>query len=181
MRGWHVGLQPASPGSVHRRLEWRGRKKYPGNVVALACSAEMASKTQILIFEDGADAKRLALHSLLQAEMEDRVKIVTNAQEVWGYLKDAANAAEELVALFLDLEPAHANSLELLTKIRADRRLKHLHVVGMTTANSAKEDLAKCIALDVVTFVEKPITLKSFTKAIADSFHSSKIASRNRT
>jgi CheY-like chemotaxis protein len=55
-----------------------------------------------------------------------------------------------------------------------------LHVVGMTTADSPKDDLAKCIALGVVTFVEKPITLKSFTKAIADSFHSSKTASKNR-
>jgi CheY-like chemotaxis protein len=138
----------------------------------------MAAKTQILIFEDGTDVDRLALHGVLQDKLGEQVKIVTDAQGVWDYLKDPTTAAEELVALFLDLEPSNLNSLELLGKIRGDRRLAHLHVVGMTTADSPKEDLAKCIALNVVTFVQKPITLKSFTKAIADSFHSSKIASK---
>jgi CheY-like chemotaxis protein len=139
----------------------------------------MTAKTKILIFEDGSDADRLALHQLLQDKMEEQVKIVTKAQAVWDYLNDPANAAEELVALFLDLETSNKNSLEILNKIRRDRRLAHLHVVGMTTVDSPKEDLANCIALGVVTFVEKPISLKSFTKAIADSFHSSKAATRN--
>jgi CheY-like chemotaxis protein len=141
----------------------------------------MATKTQVLIFENGSDAERYALHALLQDKMKRQVKIVTDAEAVWNYLNDPTNAADELVSVFLDLKPSNQNSLQLLGKIRGDRRLAHLHVVGMTTADSPKEDVAKCIALGVVTFVEKPITLGSFTKAIADSFHSSKIASKNRS
>jgi CheY-like chemotaxis protein len=140
----------------------------------------MADQPQILIFENGHDAEREALHGLLRDKMGDQVKIGTDAQDVWDYLNNPANAAEKLVALFLDLEPSNANSLELLQKIRRDRRLAHLHIIGMTTVDSPQEDLAKCIALNVVTFVKKPVTLGSFTKAIADSFHSSKIASENR-
>jgi CheY-like chemotaxis protein len=140
----------------------------------------MADQPQILIFENGRDAEREALHGLLRDKMGDQVKIETDARAVWDYLNDPANAAEKLVALFLDLEPSNAHSLDLLQKIRGNRRLAHLHIVGMTVADSPQEDLATCIALNVVTFVKKPVTLRSFTKAIADSFHSSKIASQNR-
>ena len=140
----------------------------------------MANKTQILVFEDGTDAERQALHDLVRSKMEDKLRIDTDAEAVWEYLGNPDNAAEELVAVFLDLEPSNANSLALLEKIRGDSRLAHLHIVGMTSEDTPQEDLAKCIALNVVTFVEKPITLNSFTKAIADSFHSSKTASKNR-
>ena len=70
----------------------------------------------------------------------------------------------------LDLNLTSLSGLELLRKIRAHQQLRNLFVVVMTDSTS-NEDIKRCIELGVTSFLKKPITLATFTKAIADSFH----------
>jgi hypothetical protein len=41
--------------------------------------------------------------------------------------------------------------------------------------------MKQCIQLGVTSFVEKPVTIASFTKAIADSFHASRAVQGNES
>ena len=128
---------------------------------------------RVLIIEGDPDEERLILHHLLKEKMPGQVKLITDGQLAWEHLENQETKSEELVALFLDLNLTTLSALELLRKVRADPRLRHLHVVVMTASNSP-DDLAECRRLGVFSFVKKPITLASFTKAIADSFHDSR-------
>ena len=135
----------------------------------------MKTAPHVLIIEDKPDADRLALHQLLAENHGDKIEMITDGQQGWDRLSRPDTDASELVAVMLDLNLTSLSGLEVLRRIRADPRLRNLFVVVMTDETS-DADMKACIALGVTSFVKKPITLASFTKAIADSFHDSRAA-----
>jgi two-component system response regulator len=137
----------------------------------------MNTSPRVLIIEDKPDAERLILHELLNTNLGDKVDLVTDGQEGWDRLCNPKPGSEELIAVMLDLNLTTLSGLEVLRRIRAHPRLRNLFVIVMTDATSTK-DMKECIELGVTSFVKKPMTLASFTKAIADSFHDSRAARR---
>ena len=83
--------------------------------------------------------------------------------------------SEELIAVLLDLNLTTLSGLEVLRRIRAHPKLRNLFVVVMTDSTST-EDMKTCIELGVTSFIEKPMTLDKFTKAVANGFHDSRAA-----
>jgi two-component system response regulator len=132
---------------------------------------------RVLILEDKPDAQRLILHELLNQKHGDKVELITDGQKGWDRLCDPATDAPDLIAVLLDLNLSSLSGLEVLRRIRGNPRLKNLFVVVMTDSTS-DEDMKRCIELGVTSFIKKPITITSFTKAIADSFHDSRAAQR---
>ena len=133
----------------------------------------MNNTPRVLIIEDKPDADRLVLHELLNRSHGEKVELITDGQEGWNRLSDPEADAPDYIGVMLDLNLTSLSGLEVLRRIRAHPRLRHLFVVVMTDGTS-DEDLARCIDLGVTSFVKKPITLASFTKAIADAFHNSR-------
>ena len=139
----------------------------------------MNNSPRVLILEDKPDAERLVLHDLINKKHGDRVELITDGLEGWTRLSDPAFDAPDLIAVMLDLNLTSVSGLEVLARIRADPQLQNLFVVVMTD-NTSDKDMKRCIELGVTSFVKKPITLGSFTKAIADSFHDSRVAQARR-
>lgn len=137
----------------------------------------MAATPHVLIIEDTPNADRLVLHDLINKKHGDQVELITDGQKGWDRLCKPDPDASDLLAVMLDLNLTSISGLEVLRRIRAHPQLRNLHVVVMTD-NTSDEDMKQCLALGVTSFVEKPITLGSFTKAIADSFHDSRDAQR---
>lgn len=137
----------------------------------------MNQSPRVMILEDKPDAERLVLHELINQKHGDSVELITDGQEGWSRLCDPQTDAPDLIAVMLDLNLTSLSGLEVLRRIRAHPRLRNLFVVVMTD-NTSDEDMKRCIELGVTSFVKKPITLASFTKAIADSFHDSRAAQR---
>jgi|SRR6202050_5958493 len=125
-------------------------------------------KTRILIVEDNADDEALLLHQINKAQFAEQVKVIRDGLEALNFLM--LSEAEHLVALFLDLKLPSLNGLLLLEKVRAHERVRNLPVIVMTSSNSP-EDLSRCAALGVSSFVQKPVSFTAFSKAIADTFH----------
>jgi CheY-like chemotaxis protein len=134
----------------------------------------MKSSPKVLIIEDKPNAERLTLHNLINQNHGDKVELVTDGQEGWNRLCNPETDAPDLIAVMLDLNLTSLSGLEVLKRIRAHPQLRKLFVVVMTD-NTSDEDMKRCIELGVTSFVKKPITLGSFTKAIADSFHDSRV------
>ncbi len=137
----------------------------------------MKNPPRVLIIEDKPDTERLLLHELINKKHGDRVELITDGLKGWSRLCDPSADAPELIAVLLDLNLTSLSGLEVLRRIRAHPTLRNLFVVVMTD-NTSDDDMKQCIALGVTSFVKKPITLGSFTKAIADSFHDSRAAQR---
>jgi two-component system response regulator len=86
-----------------------------------------------------------------------------------------APVSDHLVAIFLDLKLPSISGLQLLEKIRSMDKTKKLPVIVMTSSNSP-EDLAKCQELQVMSYVQKPVTFAAFSQAVASAFHRSENA-----
>ena len=125
---------------------------------------------RILIVEDNPDDEALLLRQLKKAQLDGHIRVIADGNRALIYLSDAKYRCEDLVAVFLDLNLPAVGGVKLLEAIRAADRLKHLPVIVMTSSN-AQEELDKCSALGVSSYVSKPVTFSAFVKAIADTFH----------
>jgi len=123
------------------------------------------------VVEDNPDDEALLLHQLEKAQLDGQIRVIADGNRALNYLSDAKYRCEDLVAVFLDLQLPAMGGVQLLETIRAADRLKHLPVIVMTSTN-APEELDRCRALGVSSYVSKPVTFFAFMKAIADTFHS---------
>ena len=133
-------------------------------------------QTRILIVEDNPDDEALLLRQLRKAQLDQHVKVISDGQQALDYVIHHHNntQGEELIALFLDLNLPKINGLRILEQVRSHERTRDLSVIVMTSSNSP-EDLEKCHQFGVSCYVQKPVTFATFSKAIADSFHSSRV------
>jgi CheY-like chemotaxis protein len=125
--------------------------------------------TRILIIEDNPDDGELLMRQLKKANLGEQIKVIDDGRLALDFLKSAE--AEQLVAVFLDLKLPSLHGVLLLEKLRSHDRMRHLPVIVMTSSNSP-DDLNKCKALGVSSYVQKPVTFAAFSKAVADTFHS---------
>jgi CheY-like chemotaxis protein len=130
----------------------------------------MEMKTCILVVEDNPDDQTLLRNMLEKAGLSDDVDIVGSGEDALTYLADHEAELHRLVAIFLDLNLPTMSGIKLLQGIRQIDRLKYLPVAVMTSSN-APADLTQCRKLGVTCYVSKPITLSSFSAAIANTFH----------
>lgn len=131
---------------------------------------------RILVVEDD-PADRELLHLRLKKErMADNVIFVRDGIRALSVLEDFQTGRREgkLIAVFLDLRLPGMDGLDLLRRIRAEREMEDLPVIVMTGSSDPK-DIEECQRLKVVSYVEKPITFGSFSKAIANVFHQVKV------
>ena len=131
---------------------------------------------RVVVIEDNEDDRDLLLRQLKKSGMDSHVKFIANGQEALDFLTGprAPSLAEELIAIFLDLKLPSLDGVELLRRIRANDKLQNLPVIVMTSSNDPK-DIAECHRLKVTSYVPKPVTFTSFSKAVADVFHRPKL------
>ena len=126
--------------------------------------------SRILIIEDNIDDADLLLRQLEKVQLHHQVRVIAHGGIALDYLTDSGAKCEHLVAVFLDLKLPAVSGIQILEGIRASERIKHLPVILVTSSNS-QQDLDRCKTLGVSSYVQKPISLSAFTKAVADSFH----------
>ena len=130
---------------------------------------------RVLVIEDNNDDSDLLVRQLQRNNFEGSVKVIPDGQEAWDLLKDDA-ARQELIAIFLDLKLPKISGLKLLARIRADSKLCTMPVFVMTSSIDPK-DMDECTRLGVEGYIPKPVTFTTFSKAVADLFHTPVIKS----
>jgi len=131
---------------------------------------EQPEKTRILIIEDSDDHSELLLRQLRKSHLDRHVKIIADGAEAWDFLEHKCRV-QELVAIFLDLHLPSLDGIVLLRQIREHPRLKDLSVVVISSSENPA-DRAECLRLRVSAFVSKPVSFSTFSKSVADVFHS---------
>jgi CheY-like chemotaxis protein len=132
-------------------------------------------QVRVLVVEDNPDDRDLLLRQLRKSGMDTHVKFITNGQEAFDFLNRPDFAlSEKLIAVFLDLRLPGISGIELLQHVRQRDDLRAIPVIVMTSSINPK-DLDECRRLQVTNFVAKPVTYSSFSKAVADVFHSPKV------
>jgi CheY-like chemotaxis protein len=123
----------------------------------------------ILLVEDNPQDELLTLRSLRRVNLANAVKVVRDGQEALDYLfqegMDGALSSLPAVVL-LDLGLPRVGGLDVLKRIRADARTRHLPVV-ILTSSAEEQDRLRSYLGGANSFVRKPIDFAEFAETVA--------------
>ncbi len=130
----------------------------------------MAISTQtILLVEDNADDVELTLHALKRNNILNPIDVVRDGQEALDYLflggKYAGAVHATPALILLDLKLPKIDGLEVLKKIKADQKIKHVPVVVLTSSREEK-DLIESYNLGVNSYIRKPVDFEQFVETV---------------
>ena len=127
---------------------------------------------RVLVVEDNDDDRELLLRQLRKTRTDNHVKFLSDGKEALEYLSSLPPSVPfcDLMAIFLDLKLPSMSGLEILRRIKKIPRVQNVPVIVMTSSINPK-DFEECQRLKVASFVPKPITFESFSKAITGLVH----------
>ena len=122
----------------------------------------------ILLVEDNADDVVLTLRAFKQARFANRVQVVADGVEALDYLfcrgKYAdCQSAERPQVILLDLKLPQLNGLEVLRRIKADKRTAMIPVVILTMSDDSY-DIAECRRLGAENYIVKPVSFLGLSR-----------------
>jgi CheY-like chemotaxis protein len=123
----------------------------------------------ILLVEDDRRDVELTLAALEENNLANQVFVVHDGAEALDYLyrrgpfqtREGGNP----VAVLLDLKMPKVNGLEVLKIIKADKNLKMIPIVVLTSSREAP-DVIECYQHGVNAYVVKPVDFSEFMKAV---------------
>ena len=117
----------------------------------------------ILLVEDNPDDEALMLRALKKNNIANEIVVAHDGQEALDFL--ASRPAEQLPELvLLDLKLPRIDGLEVLKRMRADERTKHVPVVVLTTSVEQR-DIVSSYEFGANSFVQKPVDFSEFVEA----------------
>ena len=124
----------------------------------------------ILLVEDSVTDEELALRSLRQSQITQRVVVVRDGAQALEYLfcegpYSLRNPEELPHVVLLDLNLPKIGGLEVLQRIRADRRTRLLPVVILTSSREDR-DLLRGYEFGANSYVVKPVDFTQFAETI---------------
>ena len=125
----------------------------------------------ILLIEDNPDDEALAIRALKKSNLVNDIAIARDGVEALDYLfgtgqYEDRDTTDMPALILLDLKLPKIDGLEVLRRLRADERTKHLSVVALTSS-SEEQDLIDSYNLHVNSYVRKPVDFNQFTEAVA--------------
>jgi two-component system response regulator len=129
----------------------------------------MASLT-ILLVEDNPDDEVLTVRELQKQPIVNEIITVRDGVEALDYIfgtgKNARRDVRDLpTVVLLDLKLPKVDGLEVLRRIRADDRTKHIPVVVLTSSDDPR-DVVESYRLGANSYVCKPVHFNQFQEAV---------------
>jgi len=120
-------------------------------------------KKSILLVEDNPDDELFALDAFKKNKVANRVIVARDGQEAVDYLFDPGNELPAII--LLDLKIPKINGLEVLKRVRANKRTKLVPVIILTSSTN-DADLRASYGLGGNSYIVKSLNLDIFTKEI---------------
>jgi len=125
---------------------------------------------KILLVEDNPDDELLTVRAFQRSNVANEVVVVRDGIEALDWLHCSGDHADrdpsdEPELVLLDLKLPRLDGLEVLRRLRADRRTALLPVVVMTSSKQ-EEDIATSYELGANSYVRKPVEFDRFAEAV---------------
>lgn len=130
-----------------------------------------AQPVHILVVEDNAAHVKLILRAFREARLRNSISCVYDGEEALDYLYHrepyTSNAeAPRPGLILLDLNLPKRHGMDVLRTIRADRQLRDIPVVVLTSS-AADIDLAECYRAYANSYLTKPLDFEEFHQMIS--------------
>jgi CheY-like chemotaxis protein len=117
----------------------------------------------VLLAEDDEDDRELINEALMSSGFAIQTRFVEDGQALLDYLRIERNTAESNAAapwpslILLDLNMPRMDGREALAEIKADRALRRIPVIVLTTSDD-REEVATAYDLGANAFITKPVS-----------------------
>ena len=124
----------------------------------------------ILLVEDNPDDELLTLRALKKNNITNEVIVARDGAEALDYLlgtgTDPDQASKVLPqVVLLDLRLPKIDGLEVLRRLRSEKRTELLPVVILTSSDE-EQDVVKSYSLGANSFIRKPVDFNQFSEAV---------------
>jgi two-component system response regulator len=125
---------------------------------------------EILLVEDNVDDLDMALRSLREANLANRIQVVRDGVEALEFIFcQGAHVKRKIEdrpkVVMLDLKLPKIDGMEVLKRIKSDLRTKSIPVV-MLTSSKEQKDVVESYNLGVNSFIVKPVNFEGFVAAV---------------
>jgi CheY-like chemotaxis protein len=130
-------------------------------------SVSMGRAVEILLVEDNPADVRLTKEALKESKIRNRLNVVENGVEAMAYLRQEGKYARAVRPdlILLDLNLPLKDGREVLADIKADKDLKIIPIVILTTSK-AEQDIVRTYNLHANCYVTKPVDLEQFMTVV---------------
>lgn len=122
---------------------------------------------EILMVEDNPGDVRLTEEALKENKVHNNLHVVEDGEDAMAFLRQEGEfaGAPRPDLILLDLNLPRKDGREVLEEIKADRVLKRIPVVILTTS-SADEDIVRSYELHANCYITKPVDLDQFITVV---------------
>lgn len=130
----------------------------------------MKNPPTILLAEDDADDRLLAVDALSESRIANDLHCVEDGEELMNYLRrrkgySDPDSSPRPGIILLDLNMPRKDGREALREIKSDPELKCIPVIVLTTSQ-AEEDILRTYELGVSSYIRKPVTFDGLVKVM---------------
>ena len=143
-------------------------KSIPGKDAGRANHKHYENLVNILLVEDNPDDAELTLQAFKKSRFANRVQVVHDGEEALDFLFCRRAYAHRRTAdnpdlILLDLNLPKLAGLEVLRRIKADRRTRTIPV-AILTVSEMFSDMEECQQLGAETFIVKPVNFQRLSQ-----------------
>jgi two-component system, response regulator len=125
---------------------------------------------KILLVEDNPDDIELTRMAMDKSHIANEINVAQDGVEAIEYLfgKDGKGGCPEgdlPVLILLDLKLPRIDGLQVLHRIRSERKTKDIPVVVLTSSNE-QNDINNSYNLHVNSYIRKPVQFQEFVEAV---------------
>ena len=133
---------------------------------------EINDPVEILLVEDNPTDAELAMIALKERNLANKLVWVKDGAEALDFLfASGAYAGRKLEngpkVVLLDLRMPKVDGLEVLRRVKADNRTKHIPIVVLTSSKEDR-DIAESYNLGVNSYIAKPVEFEEFAKVVSE-------------
>ncbi len=129
----------------------------------------MKKEVVVIIAEDDEGHAKLIRKNLERAGIKNKIIHFTDGDETLDFFfkrgKGAKSEKGKSYLLLLDIRMPRVNGFEVLRQLKADKNLRRIPVIMITTTDDPKE-VQKCHEMGCSIYISKPIEYEKFVNAI---------------